>query len=252
MKKLFFLFTLPVLVVSACDSFLNREPESALTPEQYLTTEANVASYATDLYGLLPVHGAYGYGTFENDKHTDNMAYYQPSDMYSPGYWKVSQTGGDYDFSSIYRCNWFFDNVLPLLEEGKITGSESNINHYIGEVYFFRALSYFNKLQALGDFPIVTHCLDNDMETLVEDSKREPRNEVARFILQDLEMAVDLMKDTPPVGGKNRLNKDCARLIMSRVALYEGTWLKYFKGTAFVGDKLASEAEFMAMIPDTK
>lgn len=234
MKKIFYFLTLTVLVVSSCDGFLNREPESDLTPEQYMTTEANVASYATDLYNLLPVHGAYGYGTFESDKHTDNMAYYQPSDIYAPGYWKVSQTGGDYSFSSIYRCNWFFDNVLPLLQDGKITGSESNINHYIGEVYFFRALCYFNKLQALGDFPIVTKCLDNELETLVAASKREPRNEVARFILSDLEKAVELMKDTPPVGGKNRLNKDCARLIMSRVALYEGTWLKYFKGTAFV------------------
>jgi len=121
MKKIFYFLTLTVLVVSSCDGFLNREPESDLTPEQYMTTEANVASYATDLYNLLPVHGAYGYGTFENDKHTDNMAYYQPSDIYAPGYWKVSQTGGDYSFSSIYRCNWFFDNVLPLLEDGKIT-----------------------------------------------------------------------------------------------------------------------------------
>ena len=31
-----------------------------------------------------------------------------------------------------------------------------------------------------------------------------------------------------------RINRDLALLIKSRVALYEGTWLKYFKGTAFV------------------
>ena len=44
------------------------------------------------------------------------------------------------------------------------------------------------------------------------------------------------MKDVAPDGPKNRLNKACARLLKSRVALFEGTWLKYFKGTAFVPD----------------
>lgn len=236
MKKLYIISVLTVaaFLSVSCEGFLDREPESSLTPEQYLTTEANVGSYATDLYNTLPSHGTYGYGTFEGDSGTDNMAYYQPSDLYAPGYWKVGQTGGDYSFSTIYRCNWFFDNVLPTFEKGGISGNENNIAHYIGEVYFFRALSYFSKLCALGDFPIVTQCLENKMEPLVEASKRAPRNEVARQILSDLDKAIEMMRDVPPVGGKNRLNKDCARLIKSRVALYEGTWLKYFKGTAFV------------------
>ena len=53
-----------------------------------------------------------------------------------------------------------------------------------------------------------------------------------RFILSDLDRAATLMD------GKNmvttRINRDLALLLKSRVALYEGTWLKYFKGTAFV------------------
>lgn len=226
--------SIAALMLCSCEGFLNREPESALTPEQYLTTEANVASFATDLYGNLPTHGTYGYGRFESDTHTDNMANYSPSDIYATGYWKVPQTGGDYSFSTIYSCNWFFEHVLPAIESGNITGNKNNINHYIGEVYFFRALSYFGKLQALGDFPIVTKCLDNDLEKLISETKRAPRNEVARFILSDLDKAIELMGENAPTGGKNRLNKYCARLLKSRVALYEGTWEKYFKGTAFV------------------
>lgn len=223
-----------MFVLNSCEGFLNREPESALTPDQYLSTESNVASFANDLYNTIPVHGEKGYGTFVIDANTDNMASYQPSDKFAPGYWKVAQTGGDYAFTTIYRCNWFFDNVLPKFDNGDISGSETAIKHYIGEVYYFRALAYFDKLQKLGDFPIVTTCLDNDLEILTEHSKREPRNEVARFIISDLDKAIELMGVNPPSGGKNRLNKDCAYLLKSRVALYEGTWLKYFKGTAFV------------------
>ena len=70
------------------------------------------------------------------------------------------------------------------------------------------------------------------MEILTEASKRSPRNEVARFILSELDKAAELMKDKDMV--KTRVNRDVALLMKSRVALFEGTWLKYFKGTAFV------------------
>lgn len=222
------------VLFSACNDFLDKEPLSSLTPEQYLTTEANVASYATDLYNILPVHGEWDWGRFQDDNNTDNMAYVTPSDIFAPGYWRVGQTGGTYEFSGIYRCNYFFDKVLPLIEVSAITGVDTNIKHYIGEVYFFRAFTYFGKLKALGDFPIIETTLPDNMEALIAASKRAPRNEVARFILTDLDKAIELMQDIPPVGNRNRLNRDCARLFKSRVALYEGTWLKYFKGTAFV------------------
>ncbi len=74
--------------------------------------------------------------------------------------------------------------------------------------------------------------MPDDKEALSEASKRSPRNEVARFILSDLDKAITLLK------AKNmpttRINADAAILLKSRVALFEGTWLKYFKNTAFV------------------
>ncbi len=234
MKKYIIISFAALGIVSGCNGFLDLKPESSLSPAQYLTTEDNVGAYATDLYNTLPVHGVDSWGTWKNDTDTDNMAYSNPSEIFAPGYWKVSQTGGSWSFDEIYRCNYFFDNVMESFESGKITGSADNIRHYIGEVYFFRAWCYFKKLKALGDFPIVTKCLSDNMDELTAASVRRPRNEVARFILDDLDKAISYMKDIPPKGGTNRLSKDCARLFKSRVALYEGTWLKYFKGSAFV------------------
>ncbi len=223
-----------VLSAAGCNNFLDQEPPSQLSPDQYLTTEENLASYATDLYNTFAVHQETSWGRWLDDVHTDNMASINPSDAYAPGYWRVGQTGGSYDFTIIFRCNYFLDFVIPLQEAGTITGQSANIDHYIGEAYFFRAKEYFNKLKALGDFPIVEHVLPDDLEILTANSKRAPCNEVARFILADLDKAIALMKTTPPAGGTNRLNKDCAHLLKSRVALYAGTWLKYFKGTAYV------------------
>jgi hypothetical protein len=123
--------------------------------------------------------------------------------------------------------------VLPRWKENKISGNASNISHYIGETYFLRAYEYFNKVQALGDFPIIKNTLPDQQEVLAEASKRRPRNEVARFIISDLDSAISLLKTAPP-NGTNRISQYAALLFKSRVALHEGAWLTYHKGTALV------------------
>ena len=58
-------------------------------------------------------------------------------------------------------------------------------------MYFFRAYIYFEYLRKFGDFPIITEELTaDDYAANVEANKRKPRNEVARFILSDLDEAI--------------------------------------------------------------
>lgn len=63
--------------------------------------------------------------------------------------------------------------------------------------------------------------LPDEQEALTEASKRSPRNEVARFILSDLDQAISLMNNNVK---KTRLSKNAALLLKSRVALFEATW----------------------------
>ena len=221
--------------LSGCDDFLDRSPNSSITPDVYLTEESQLAAYANGIYpNILPSHSDANFGTIGLDTDTDNMASKTNHNKFAPGQLKVSQTGGDWSFTYIYSCNYFLADVLPKWKNGELSGNEENIKHYIGEIYFLRAFEYFKKLQNVGDFPIVRSIYPDQMDPLIEASKRAPRNEVARFIISDLDSAIMLLKDVAPDGNKNRISKPCAQLIKSRVALYEGTWLKYFKGTAFV------------------
>jgi hypothetical protein len=239
--KIFMLF-LGVLALYSCNNYLDREPLSDLTPDQNLKTESQLAAYAINLYYMFPTHQNWTFGTFGIDANTDNQAGMTFDNRYVPGQWKVGQKGGEWDnlsatdstFRDIRKCNYFFKIVLPRLKSGSISGDPVNINHYIGEIYFMRAWVYFKKLQSLGDFPIVTDVLTDNKQALIDASQRKPRTEVARFILADLDSAINLMKSSSPDGKNNRLSKVCAQLVKSRVALYEATWLKYFKGTAFV------------------
>lgn len=228
------------LLCSACKkNFLDKQPLSLIAPENYLVEESQLASYAINRYaGILPSHsqvGNYTFGTFGLDANTDNMAGMTQSTRWSPGLLLVP-TGldGNWNFTDIFQINYFLQTVVPNWKAGKITGNADNIKHYIGEMYFLRAYVYFNKLQALGDFPIITTVLPDNQTILTEASKRAPNSEVARFIMGDLDSAALLLKPVSPDGNKNRISQPCAQLLRSRVALYEGTWLKYFKGTAFV------------------
>lgn len=226
-----FLFT---QVMLSCDDFLDRQPLSTITPEDYLTNASNIDAYVIGRYDILPTHGQWDFGTFEVDKHTDNMAAMQPSAIYSPGILLVPQTGGAWWFDQIYQTNFFFDKVIPNWRKGAIKGNKNTINHAVGEMYLLRAFAYFERLKLVGDMPIITNTLPDNREVLIENSKRMPRNEVARFILSDLDSAIVYLRPVAPDGARNRLSKNVAYLMKSRVALFEGTWLKYFKNTPFV------------------
>ncbi|MFV0584041.1 MAG: RagB/SusD family nutrient uptake outer membrane protein [Parabacteroides gordonii] len=228
-----------VPVLFSCNDYLDREPLSQITPDYYLTEESQLASYINNIYpGILPSHesSVNWYGTFGWDNGTDNMIAKGDYTDYVPGELKTAQTGGDWEFTKIYQCNYFLQRVVDKWKSGEISGNDENVKHYIGEVYFLRAYEYFKKLQAFGDFPILYRPLPDEQEALTEASKRAPRNEVARFILADLDSAIVMLKEISPDGKKNRLSRNCANLVKSRVALFEGTWLKYFRNTPFVPD----------------
>ena len=223
------------LGLTSCNDFLDKEPESNVTPASFFTSADDLAAYTVNLYGVLTSigPGSYGMSTYAYDNDTDNQAGTGYSNRWVPGNWKVGQSGGAWDFGNIRNVNYFLDQVLPKYEAGKISGAAANVRHYIGEAYFLRAYLYLDKLQSLGDFPIVLTALPDDKETLVQASKRQPRHKVAQQILDDLDKALELLQESAP-GGKNRISRDAALLLRSRAALFEATWEKYHKGTAFV------------------
>ena len=225
-------------LLSGCNDWLDKQPLSSVTPEQYFDTEAAVLSFVDGRYtDFLPSHGGWSgttgwnYGRFAADATSDNQISAGGPGSKFLGLWLVPQTGGGYDFSNIYKCNWFFSQVLPRYEAGEISGTKANIDHYIGEMYFLRAYGYFGKLQVFGDYPIVTRPLPDNKDTLIAASHRMPSDSVARFIMQDLDRAASLMGEEMP---NSRISRQAALLLKSRVALYEGSFLKNFAGTPFV------------------
>ena len=219
--------------VTSCDDYLDMEPENKVVPSKFLTSEADLSAYTIKLYQFASTQpGHYSIGVLGDDNATDNQAAKDASNRWIPGQWRVSENKA-WNFEQIRHCNYFLENVLANKEAGKIVGNPEAVNHYIGEAYVLRAYAYFDKLQTIGDCPIMDRTYPDVESELVEISKRRPRHLVARFILSDLDKALDLLMEKSPAG-KNRISKNVAQLLRARVALFEGTWEKYHAGTAFV------------------
>ena len=219
------------LLATSCEDFLERAPISSMTPDSYYKQESELSAYTLNYYGNVfsSPGGGYNAGPINWDDETDNMVVGGGSAGYFNNEWLVS-AGEALDFGFIRVCNYFFSQVLPKYEAGTIQGNQENIQHYIGEMYFMRAMAYFAKLKTYGDFPIITEVLPDDMATLREASRRAPRNEVAKFIISDLEKAEGMLKSGAAFN-KNRIGKELATLVKARVALYEASFLTYHKGT---------------------
>ncbi len=220
---------------SSCEDFLDRKPLSSVTPKEYFQTEDHFAAYAISHYqGLFPTHGGFGMGIGNGDSNTDNAITGMANTGYFvKGQWKVPADGGGWNFGTIRSINYFFAEALPRFEQNLVSGKKENILHYIGEMHFLRALTYFNYLKTFGDYPIITEVLPDDSAVLIEKSKRQPRNKVARFILEELDKAIENLYGQG-FGANNRINKETAYLLKSRVALYEATFEKYHQGTGRV------------------
>lgn len=221
--------------LTACNDYLDLIPEDQIVPENFFNTAENLSSYTLPFYGNFITHSSFGpgLGTFSADNGTDNQVAATASFLFTPGEWRTTAGLNNWDFATIREINFFFKYAQKNYDAHKISGAQSEIDQAMGEAHFFRALAYWQRYSLVGDYPIVEGVLPDKLDALLEASRRQPRHLVARYILDDLSKAEQYLPETSSKG-KNGLSKDCARLFRSRVALFEGTWLKNHKGTALV------------------
>ncbi|MCS3555046.1 MULTISPECIES: RagB/SusD family nutrient uptake outer membrane protein [unclassified Sphingobacterium] len=195
------------------DGFLDRYPKNEFSEVTYFKSENDLKLFANLFYNNLPFVNNYS-----ADNNSDNMLP-ATSDALLGGTVSVPSAGGGWatdDWLPIRRCNYF----LKRYEQVQSTNKE----RYAAEVRFFRALFYWQKVTAFGDVPLVLSDLDETSPELY--GPRVKRNEVMDQVLLDLTYAAS---NLPEKGSEEtgRLNKDIANALLSRIALWEGTFRKY-------------------------
>ncbi|WP_299782393.1 RagB/SusD family nutrient uptake outer membrane protein [uncultured Formosa sp.] len=224
--KLFFLSV--VLTLTSCEDFLDKTPLDEVSEDSFYSTpsdlQAAVNGWYNDLSGWSSI--AVGWSVLP-DMYSDLGTSEDPNTRLSGLNYSVptSASGSVWSFDEVRETNWLLAHV------DQASGDQTLIDQYTGETYFFRAYYYFELLKRYGAVPIFPEYFDNYDDEYVYAS-RDPRNEVADFIISDLDKAISLMQSFPEVE-TSRLSKEAAQLLKARVALYEGTWERYHNGTDF-------------------
>lgn len=214
------------LSMSSClnDEFLEVYPKGQQTEGSVFTTNDNFKTYA---WGLYNVFFGYTYNTgqtdeiFRGDFESDNMikglAGYEGQWAYRKA--KATDESKDWDYDYIRRVNLMLDNI------DKSQMNETEKEHWRSVGLFFRSYKYFQMLSKFGGIPWVEHALTEESPELY--GKRDTRDLVASNILSNLKYAEEHIGSNILVDGKNTINVYVVKALISRFALFEGTWRKY-------------------------
>ena len=217
MKKIYAVFIsgLSVLAFSSCEGFLDKFPETSLSPETFYTSEKELELATNGFYTMLPSPD----NTTDGALQDNDLEYHVALSSLQMGNRSAeNETWSSSTWSNLRALNYYLEHSVNCT-------SEDIRKKYDGIAYFFRALFYYEKVRKYGDIPWYDHVIsDSDKASLYR--ARDSRGFVMQKVMEDLDKAIDGLPVTW-TEGVYRINKYAAYAFKSRVALFEGTWRKY-------------------------
>ena len=230
MKKIYILTVLVTgLLCTSCSDFLDKKPLTKPDSATFLSTASAVTNYINGLYMSLPAYATYGMGVLGEEKNSDNIL----AEVYDKRLNGELQenTGGVIEWQNGYMK---LRDVNYFLSYYQIPASQESVDvlSMKGEAYFLRAYWHYYLLTRFGSIPVMDNFWDPQATLPELQIPARDRSAVAKFILDDLETAKELLHPRSKFQGL-RICKEAAIIFAMRVALYEGTWEKYHKADKF-------------------
>lgn len=212
-KYIIYILIVNLFWISSCDEdFMDRYPQTSISPEEFFKTEEDLRLYVD---GLLTLPGMYEY---QADQSSDNMATTGAVEIKSmmTGSPNSQNITGGWDWGRLRNINYFLEN------SPNADASPEAIQHYEGLARYYRAVFYFGMVKRYSDVPFYDQLLSPSDEELYKG--RDSRETVVNGILEDLEFASQHVREEVPIGTPDNW---AVKAFYSRVALYEGTFRKY-------------------------
>lgn len=136
--------------------------------------------------------------------------------------WQSEFTGPTWNFAWIRKANVMLDRVSARMKD---ILTEEQYNHWMGIGRFFRGMEYARLVNVFGDVPYYdTEVLNTDKDALYKD--RTPRNEVMDAVYDDFDFAMKNVRLDD--GDAQYVNRYVVAAFVSRWALFEASWQKYY------------------------
>ena len=219
-SRIYLSLLVALTVVSGCKKgFLERYPQDQLVDQTFWTNETTVRTFAFGFYTSYFSGFSTGFdlgwgGFFSGQSLNDDFAPSSPSRFTQV----VPASGGGWSFGMVRKANLFINRVqtVPMGEDA--------IRHWTGVGRLFRGLEYSDLVQRFGDVPWYGKELTETDEELYK--PRDSRTLVMDSVLADFKYAAENVRVTDGAEGLT-VNKNVVLALMSRVFLFEGTFLKY-------------------------
>ncbi len=225
-----FVLTL-ILFFVGCDDFLDRPPLTQENDETAWKSEHNVRLYANKFYPGFTYNNTFypgffmGYGSGWTNAYSPLMGYQFSDDIVHNGnqgnFTRTVPNSQIWSMVVLRSVNIMIDRI-----ENKMSNilTPEQYAHWMGIGRFFRGVRYSELVFAYGDVPYYDHVVsDTDMDDLYK--PRTPRNEVMDAIYDDLRFAFENVRVND---GEMNVNRYVVAAYISRIALYEGSWQKYY------------------------
>ena len=219
MKKTISILTM-ILIFTACEDFLDIQPETDFTDDNYWTSEANLKAFS---YGLYSVFLGYGQGGYFGG---DHFFYVLTDDVISldqrveddfPTTVPASQSGTQWYWSDIRGTNVLIQGANRALVDESVRAK------YVAVGRLFRAIEYWEKVRSFGDVPFYNEPIEStDQDALYK--ARDSRVVVVDSIVADLDYAIANLDE---VDDKVHVNKWTALALKSRICLAAATTFEY-------------------------
>lgn len=214
-------------LITSCNSFLDEEPKTFLSPDFYFESEAQINAAVNGIYTFLDdrfnsdigpgtqnylfMEYLHGYGdrpysssnTFLNQAINLNI---KEDNSYVEHIWETS-------YKAIENCNSVIVNLKNVTPD-IIRDDAKNIRW--GEAYFLRAYSYFDLVRLFGDVPLKLTPTQSLAETQIALS---PVADVYARIEKDLVSADSLMTNGSWNSVEGRVSKGAVKALLVKVYL---------------------------------
>jgi len=219
MKKTL-LILLAAGMLTSCEKFLDSESYDKKNTENFPASVADANIMLTGIYNSLSRAVSFAEhspfymselasddrfgGGGENDRDMQGLDHFMNTapNRFLP-FWSARYMG-------IFRAN----TALETLDKVKGWANEGQKNQTLGEVYFLRALYYFELSQMFGEVPLIT-------TSVVTNIPKTPADVTYAQIADDLNKAIELMPSTKyNQVGSGHATKWAAQALLARVFLF--------------------------------
>ena len=220
-----------------CEQYLTEEPQDSFADgdafwkgEEALRLETNYFYSSFSSYGAA--HSGRFYAASKSDDYgqDNNNPEYSVTIPSGTGVWASS-------YQEARRAN------LIMARMANMELSDEVRKHYEGFCRYYRAIQHFDVVRAYGDCVWQGHEVDMNDEAW-QAQERTDRAEIMRKVCEDLKFAGENCRD---YSDGRSFHKYVAYVMLSRAALFEGTWQKYHENNATVANEFFAIAKAAAL-----